>query len=188
VALPAKDPVANLLRRVLPARWSGPVVRWFKALTTQASYRLSKRRPELMKRVLRKGLEQHLPRGYDIDTHFTPRYDPWDQRLCVVPDGDLFRAIRDGSASVVTDRITTFTEDGLLLESGAELPADIIVTATGLDLLFAGGIELSVDGERVDPAERLTYKGMMLERVPNFAVAVGYTNASWTLKAELTCD
>ncbi len=188
VSLPARDALADLLRRVLPERWSGPVIRWFKALTTQASYRLSKWRPQLMRRLLRKGLERQLPEGYDIDTHFNPRYDPWDQRLCVVPDGDLFRAIRNGSASVVTDRIRTFTEKGLLLESGIELEADIVVTATGLDLLFAGGIELSVDGERVDPAERLTYKGMMLERVPNFAVAVGYTNASWTLKAELTCD
>ena len=188
VSLPAKDPVANLLRRRLPDRWSGPAVRWFKALTTQASYRLSRWRPELMKRLLRKGLERQLPEGYDIDTHFTPRYDPWDQRLCVVPDGDLFRAIGEGTASVVTDRIRTFTEKGLLLESGIELEADVVVTATGLDLLFAGGMELEVDGERVDPADRLTYKGMMLDGVPNFAMAVGYTNASWTLKAELTCD
>ena len=132
--------------------------------------------------------KRQLPPGYDIDTHFTPRYNPWDQRFCAVPDGDLFAAIRAGTASVVTDHIERFTEKGLLLASGAELEADIIVTATGLELLFLGGIALSVDGETVDPATRLTYKGMMLEGVPNLAVAIGYTNASWTLKCDLTCD
>lgn len=187
-SLPAKDPIATFLRRVLPARWSGPAIRWFKAVTTQASYTLSKRRPELVKWLLRKATERQLPQGYDVDTHFTPHYNPWDQRLCVVPNGDLFKAIRDGTASVVTDRIATFTETGLLLESGTRLDADIIITATGLELLFIGGIELLVDGEAVDLPNKLTYKGMMLEGVPNFALAVGYTNASWTLKCDLTCD
>jgi cation diffusion facilitator CzcD-associated flavoprotein CzcO len=187
-SLPAKDPIATFLRRVLPARWSGPAIRWFKAVTTQASYTLSKRHPELVKSLLRKATERQLPPGYDIDTHFTPHYNPWDQRLCVVPNGDLFKAIREGTASVVTDRIATFTEKGLLLESGSELEADIIITATGLELLFIGGIELLVDGEPVDLPSTLTYKGMMLEGVPNFALAVGYTNASWTLKCDLTCD
>jgi monooxygenase len=149
---------------------------------------LSKRRPALMKRLLRKGIERQLPKGYDIDRHFTPRYDPWDQRLCLVPNGDLFKAIRKGTASVVTDHIKTFTEKGIVLESGAELEADIVVTATGLELLFIGGIDLSVDGEPVDLPNKLTYKGMMLEGVPNLALAVGYTNASWTLKCDLTCD
>lgn len=187
-SLPAKDPLANLLRRVLPRRRSGPLVRWYKALTTQASYQISQRRPALVKRILRKQLQLQLPADYDIDTHFTPRYNPWDQRLCVVPNGDLFKAIRAGSASVVTDQVASFTEKGLLLESGAELDADIVVTATGLELLFIGGIELTVDGESVDVAGRLTYKGMMLEGVPNLAISVGYTNASWTLKCDLTCD
>jgi len=186
-SLPAKDPIANLLRRVLPAKRSGPAVRWFKAVTTQAFYELSRRRPELVKRILRKGLERQLPKGYDIETHFTPRYNPWDQRLCVVPNGDLFKAIKAGTASVVTDHIASFTERGLLLESGATLDADIIVTATGLELLFIGGIEASVDGEPVDLPSKLTYKGMMLEGVPNLAIAIGYTNASWTLKCDLTC-
>jgi cation diffusion facilitator CzcD-associated flavoprotein CzcO len=134
------------------------------------------------------GFLADLPAGYDVDTHFSPRYDPWDQRLCLVPDGDLFKAIRSGRASVVTDRIETFTETGLRLESGTELEADIVVTATGLELLFLGGIELAVDGEKVDVSERLTYKGMMLEGVPNLAIAIGYTNASWTLKADLTAE
>jgi len=186
-SVPARNPVVNLLRRVLPRRAADDAIRWTLALGTQATYVVSRRRPDLVKRILRRGVARQLPRGYDVDTHFTPRYDPWDQRLCAVPDGDLFKAIRAGTASVVTDRIDTFTETGLRLESGAELDADVIVTATGLELLFLGGIELSVDGEVVDVAMRLTYKGMMLEDVPNLALAVGYTNASWTLKCDLTC-
>jgi monooxygenase len=188
VSLPAEDGLANLMRRALPARWSGPLVRWYKALTTQAFYRLSQRRPEMVKRLLRKGLERQLPAGFDVDTHFAPRYDPWDQRLCLVPDGDLFRAIRAGDASIVTDHVATFTETGIRLESGAELEADVVVSATGLDLLFLGGIELAVDGAPVDVPGTLAYKGMMLEGVPNLAMAVGYTNASWTLKCDLTCQ
>jgi monooxygenase len=187
-SLPEKDPIANLLRRILPARLSGPAVRWLKALTTQGFYRLSRRRPELVKRMLRAGLRRQLPKGYDIDTHFRPKYNPWDQRFCAVPDGDLFRAIREGSASVVTDQIATFTETGLCLESGTELEADVIVTATGLEMLFLGGVSLSVDAKSVDVPERLVYKGMMLEDVPNVAIAVGYTNASWTLKCDLTSE
>jgi monooxygenase len=186
-SLPARDPIADALRRWLPRRYSGPVVKWFKALTTQGFFRLSRSRPELVKRMVRRMLERQLPAGYDIDTHFTPRYNPWDQRFCVVPDGDLFRAIGKGTVSVVTDHVDTFTEKGLRLRSGTEVEADVIVTATGLELLFLGGIELSVDGEAVDLATRLTYKGMMVEDVPNLAVAVGYTNASWTLKCDLTC-
>jgi cation diffusion facilitator CzcD-associated flavoprotein CzcO len=186
-SVPARNPAVKLLRRVLPGRAADDAIRWMLALGTQATYVVSRRRPQLVKRILRRGVARQLPAGYDVDTHFTPRYDPWDQRLCAVPDGDLFTAIRAGTASVVTDRIDTFTETGLRLESGVELPADIIVTATGLELLFLGGIELSVDGEVVDIATRLTYKGMMLEDVPNLALAVGYTNASWTLKCDLTC-
>lgn len=187
-ALPARDPIAGAVRRHLPERYSGPALRWFKALTTQAFFRLSRGRPELVKRMLRRQLERQLPDGYDISAHFMPRYNPWDQRFCIAPDGDLFRAIRKGSVDVVTDHVDTFTEKGLRLRSGEELEADIIVTATGLELLFAGGIELSVDGEAVDPATKLAYKGMMLEGVPNLAIAFGYTNASWTLKCDLTCD
>ena len=187
-SLPARDPIADRLRRVLPRRLSGPVIRWFKALTTQAFYQLSQRRPEFVKRLIRRQLERQLPAGYDIGTHFTPQYKPWDQRFCIVPDGDLFQAIQTGSVSMVTDRIDTFTEKGLLLGSGVELEADVIVTATGLELLFIGGIELSVDGETVDLPSRLVYKGMMLDCVPNLALAFGYTNASWTLKCDLTCD
>jgi monooxygenase len=186
-SLPSRSPIVALLRRWLPRRLADPTIRWFNALTTQGFYQLSRRRPAAVKRMLRKGLERQLPEGYDIDTHFTPRYDPWDQRMCLVPDGDLFSAIRDGSVSVVTDHIVSFTERGVLLRSGAELEADVVVTATGLELLFMGGMELSVDGQAVDPGKLLAYKGMMLESVPNLALAFGYTNASWTLKADLTC-
>jgi cation diffusion facilitator CzcD-associated flavoprotein CzcO len=187
-SLPAKDPIANWMRRVLPASISGPAVRWMKALLTQGFFQLSRRRPDLVKKMLRKQLEASLPKGFDIDTHFTPRYNPWDQRLCLVPDGDLFKAISDGKVSVVTDQVETFTEQGIRLVSGQELPADIVVTATGLDLLFLGGVELIVDSEKVDISKKLAYKGMMLEGVPNVAMAVGYTNASWTLKCDLTCQ
>lgn len=187
-SLPARDPIADFLRKALPVKLSGPAIRWMKALLTQGSYQLSRSRPDLMKKLIRKQLERALPAGYDIDTHFTPRYNPWDQRFCVVPDGDLFKAIHKGSVDIVTDQIRTFTEKGLLLESGTELEADVIVTATGLELLFLGGVELVVDGEKVDPATKLSYKGMMLDGVPNLAIAVGYTNASWTLKCDLTCD
>jgi len=188
LSMPAKSPIVRLLRQVLPKDRAGRVIRWALALMTQGFYQLSRRRPEMVKRMIRKGLERELPPGYDIDTHFTPRYNPWDQRMCVVPNGDLFKAIRSGKASVVTDRIASFTEKGLLLESGNELEADIVITATGLELLFIGGIEVSVDGVELDLPSKLTYKGMMLEGVPNFALAIGYTNASWTLKCDLTCD
>jgi monooxygenase len=188
VSLPPRSPVAGVLRRILPTHWAGDAARWFHALTTQGFFELSRRQPGLVKRLLRKGLEQQLPPGYDIDTHFTPRYDPWDQRLCVVPDGDLFKAIRAGTASVVTDHIDSFTAKGIRLRSGTALEADIIITATGLDLLFLGGIEATLDGEPIDLPSKMTYKGMMIEGVPNAAMAVGYTNASWTLKCELTCE
>jgi cation diffusion facilitator CzcD-associated flavoprotein CzcO len=186
--MPARDPIADFLRRVLPGRWSGPVVRWFKALATLAFFELRQRRPDFVKRLIHKQLERQLPADYDIGIHFTPRYKPWDQRFCIVPDGDLFKAISAGSVSIVTDEIESFTENGLRLASGQEIHADIIVTATGLELLFLGGIDLSVDGKPVDIPNRLTYKGMMLEGVPNLAMAIGYTNASWTLKCDLTCD
>jgi monooxygenase len=188
VSLPAKDPVARVLRRILPARIAYPILRWKNVLMTQGSFVLSRRWPGLAKALIRKGVQRQLPRGYDVDTHFNPSYNPWDQRMCLVPNADLFKAIRKGSASVVTDRIATFSEDGIELESGEHLEADLIITATGLNLLAFGGTELVVDGEPVDISERLAYKGMMLSGVPNAAGALGYTNASWTLKTELTCE
>jgi monooxygenase len=188
VSLPGEDPLARTLRRFLPARFAYPIVRWKNVLMTMLVFQLSRRRPNLMKRLIRRALEKRLPAGYDIDTHFKPRYNPWDQRMCLVPDGDLFDAICEGRASVVTDRIESFTEKGIKLESGAELDADLIITATGLNLVPLGGIKISVDARDVGFPETLTYKGMMLSGVPNLAFAVGYTNASWTLKCELTCE
>jgi monooxygenase len=185
-SLPSVDPFAERARKVLPDKLAFPVVRWKNVLQQIGIYQLAQRRPNTMKGFLRKILERQLPQGYDIDRHFSPSYDPWDQRLCLVPDGDLFRAIRSDRASVVTDHIDTFTEKGLLLKSGEELEADVIVTATGLNLLMLGGIELAKDGVPVDVPKAMTYKGMMLEGVPNFAFAIGYTNSSWTLKADLT--
>jgi monooxygenase len=188
ISLPARDRIANGLRRLLPDRAVYSVVRWKNVLLQTAVYNLARRRPSAVKRMVRRGLERALPTDFDLDTHFTPPYDPWDQRLCLVPDGDLFAALADGSASIVTDRIATFTEKGIELESGRELEADVIVTATGLNLLFLGGIELVVDGEPVDLPGKMTYRGMMLSGVPNFAFTTGYTNASWTLKADLVSE
>jgi monooxygenase len=188
VSLPAEDPFARILRRFLPAKVAYPIMRWKSVLLTMLSFQLSRRRPQTMKALLRKGLEKRLPPRYDIDKHFKPSYDPWDQRLCLVPNGDLFDAIGDGRASVVTDHIDTFTEKGIRLASGTELEADLVVTATGLNLLALGGIDIAVDGQDVVLPETMSYKGMMLSGVPNFAFAVGYTNASWTLKCDLTCE
>jgi cation diffusion facilitator CzcD-associated flavoprotein CzcO len=184
-SLPARDPLADLLRRRVPASLAYPLVRWKNVLVSMAVFWLSRRRPAVMKALLRKGAQKLLPEGYDVDTHFAPSYDPWDQRLCLVPDGDLFKAIRKGRASVVTDHIDGFTERGIRLASGEELEADVVVTATGLNLLAIGGMSLVVDGREVDLARTVSYKGMMLSGVPNFSLTLGYTNASWTLKADL---
>ena len=188
VSLLAEDPIANALRRLLPAKLAYVIVRWKNVLLTLLSFQLSRRRPALIKGLVRRGVARRLPADFDIDTHFKPSYGPWDQRLCLVPDGDLFDAICAGSASIVTDSIDTFTEKGIRLASGAELEADLIVTATGLNLLALGGVQFVVDGDQVTLSERLSYKGMMLSGVPNMAVTFGYTNASWTLKCDLTCE
>ncbi|WP_432564444.1 flavin-containing monooxygenase [Kineococcus sp. SYSU DK003] len=188
LALSSRDHLADRLRGRVPARLAYSLVRAKHVAVATASYQFSRRRPEAARRFLRERLTARLPQGFDVDRHFTPRYDPWDQRVCFVPDGDLFRAVRAGAASVVTDGIETFTADGVRLASGAELPADVVVTATGLDLLFLGGMHLEVDGRPVDPADRVVYRGMMLSGVPNFAFALGYTNASWTLKIDLVTE
>ena len=188
VSLPTIDPVARLIRRILPTGAAYSLLRWKNVLLQMAVFQLSRRRPRVVKALIRKGVERRLPPGYDVDEHFDPPYNPWDQRMCLVPDGDLFEALGDGSASIVTDRIRSFTETGLVLESGAELDADVIVTATGLNLIPLGGLELAVDGADVALPETMGYKGMMLSGVPNLAFAVGYTNASWTLKADLTSE
>lgn len=183
--LPDVDPIANGLRSILPAGLAYAITRWKNVAFQTLSFQLSRRRPELIKAVIRGFAKRQLPEGYDLDTHFTPRYEPWDQRMCLVPNGDLFKALKQGRAEIVTDHIETFTETGLRLRSGATLDADVVVSATGLNLLALGGIALSVDGADVDVPSTMAYKGMMLAGVPNFAFTVGYTNASWTLKADL---
>jgi cation diffusion facilitator CzcD-associated flavoprotein CzcO len=188
VSLPAVDPLAKLARRMLPTNLAYQAVRWKNVALMALSYQLSRRRPQLIKAIIRRGVASQLPEGYEVDTHFKPSYNPWDQRLCVCPDGDLFEAIRDGAATIVTDEVQRFTETGVELRGGGEVEADVVVTATGLQLLPLGGLELTIDGRRLDLPERMTYKGMMLGGVPNAALVIGYTNASWTLKCDLTLE
>lgn len=185
VTRPAQDGFANWLRRRLPARAAYGLTRWKNVLFGMFFYRMARRRPERVKARLIGMVREQLGTDYDVATHFTPRYNPWDQRICLVPDADLFAAIRSGDASVVTDTIETFTADGIRLSSGRELPADVVVTATGLKLAMMGGARLAVDGAEVNVGHALQYKGMMLSDVPNLAFTFGYTNASWTLKADL---
>ena len=189
VSLPRRDPIANFLRERLPARAAYAATRWKNVAVASAFYQFCRRFPDRAKRMLVGQVEKAL-RGseVDVDPHFVPSYDPWDQRLCFVPDDDLFLTLRDGRASVVTDHIDTFTETGLRLRSGATLDADVVVTATGLKLKFLGGVEVEIDGRRFEPSRALAYKGIMFSDVPNLAVAIGYTNASWTLKCDLASE
>jgi monooxygenase len=188
LSLPSTDPIARWLRRFLPAKAAYEVTRWKNVLFGMAIYELCRRRPEGVKKRLLGLVREQLGPDYDVEKHFSPRYNPWDQRLCLAADADLFEALKSGKASVVTDQIERFTEKGIRLASGQELSADLVVMATGLRLMFLGGMEVSVDGRRVDPGKLLSYKGVMLSDVPNLAVVIGYTNASWTLKADLICE
>ena len=184
---PHEDKLGNFLRRHLPKRSSFTLIRWRNILMGIYFFGLCKRSPQRVKQWLAAQIQNALGPKYDVARHFAPRYDPWDQRMCLVPDGDLFAAINLGKASVVTDEIETFTEGGIKLRSGASLDADIVITATGLNLVALGGIELKVDGRNIDLAKTLSYKGTMYSGIPNLASVYGYTNASWTLKCELTC-
>jgi len=187
VSMPAQDKIANWLRRQLPAELAYAITRWKNVLFGMWFYRFCRNNPRRAKAMILSWLEKELGPGFDIRTHFNPRYNPWDQRLCLVPDSDLFQALKQGRAEVVTDHIDCFTEKGIQLKSGRELEADMVVTATGLNLKMLGGISLRVDGASVDLAKHFNYKGMMFSEVPNLASSFGYTNASWTLKAELIC-
>ena len=187
VARPAVDPIAQKLQRWFPERLAYTLTRWKNVLFGMYVYQLCKRKPAQAKAYFIKMMRDQLGPDYDVATHFTPSYNPWEQRVCLVPDGDLFKAIREGRASVVTDHIDRFTEQGLLLKSGKTIEADLIVTATGLELQMLGGTEVSVDGQAVDFSQKMSYKGMMFNEVPNLVSVFGYTNASWTLKADLTC-
>jgi len=184
--VPAEDPWLKPLSKFMPSSWVFRSIRWKKVLLQQYIYRLSRKKPRGLRRYLLNQVREELGPDYDVDTHFTPNYNPWDQRLCAVPDGDMFAAIREGKAEVVTDHIDHFNSSGIALKSGNQLDADIVVIATGLKLKFGGDIAYRIDGEEVDPTERFVYRGMMLEGVPNLAMSVGYTNSSWTLKTDLT--
>jgi cation diffusion facilitator CzcD-associated flavoprotein CzcO len=188
ISRPARDRIANTLRRLLPERWAYALTRWKNTQIQQWLYRRTRVAPDKVKRLLLDRVRKELGPAYDVDTHFTPDYNPWDQRLCLVPDSDLFAAIRSGKARVVTDEIERFTENGIRLRSGEIQAADIIVTATGLELVVMGGASFSVDGEPVDFSERWTYKGLMCSDVPNLVITFGYINASWTLRADLTAE
>ncbi len=188
VSRPAEDGLANWLRTKLPPMTAYGFTRWKNVLLSMLFFNLARKKPEKIKERLIGLVREQLGPDYDVATHFTPRYNPWDQRLCLVPDADLFDSIKAGTSSVVTDHIQTFTEDGILLKSGKTLPADVIVTATGLQLQLLSGMEVVVDGVVANLAQSMSYKGMMFSDVPNLASAFGYTNASWTLKADLTSE
>ena len=188
VARPDVDEFADKIRAKFSPKIAHKLIRFKTISLGMLMYQLSQKKPELIKQRLREGAIAMLPEGYDVDTHFNPTYNPWDQRLCLVPNGDLFTAISSGKAEIVTDTIQTFTVDGILLASGKELKADIIVTATGLVMQLLGGMSISVDGVPVDIGKTVSYKGIMLSGVPNLGTTFGYTNASWTLKADLTAD
>lgn len=187
VSRPSEDRIANSLRSVLPAKVAYGITRWKNVLLGMFFFNLARKRPDRVKGKILDAVRSELGADYDVETHFTPRYNPWDQRLCLVPDGDLFQSLRAGTSSIVTDTIDRFTKKGLKLASGRELDADLIVTATGLSIKLLGGLEVVVDGVPVNPARSLAYKGMMYSGIPNLASSFGYTNASWTLKADLTC-
>ena len=187
-AWPRRDRIAIWLRKILGPERAHPIIRWKNIKFMALMYALLRRFPNLGSWLLIRRVRRRLGPGYDIDTHFTPPYAPWDQRLCLVPDGDLLDAIAAGKADVATGHIDRFTERGLRLQSGQDVDADIIVTATGFSLMWLGGIEVEVDGEPVKPEEQMAYKGCMLSRIPNCVFALGYINSSWTLRAELVCE
>lgn len=187
VSGPSQDAIANKLRRYLPARLAYTLARWKIILRRMFFFYIARSKPEETKKAIVQGIQDTLGSDYDVETHFIPKYNPWDQRVCLVPDADLFNAINGGKVSVVTDEIETFTESGIQLKSGKTLDADVIITATGFIMKIMNGVDLIVDGEAVNLSDTVSYKGMMYSNIPNLASAFGYTNESWTLKAELIC-
>lgn len=186
VSMPAENTLANWARRNLPAKLAYGLTRWRNVLLNRIMFWYCRRYPDKAKKLLLKGVRAELPKGFDIEKHLTPHYNVWDQRVCLAPDGDFFAALRAGTADIVTDHIECFTKRGVKVKSGAEIDADIIVSATGLDLKFFGGVDIQVDNKPVLAKDTMTYKGMMFSGVPNLALSSGYTNASWTLKCDLT--
>ena len=183
---PDEDKVANWMNKNLPLSVAYPFTRWKNVLLGMLFYSVSRKYPDFVKKLLIKGVKKELGEGHEVEKHFSPSYNPWDQRVCLVPNGDLFAVIKEGKATVVTEHIDRFVDKGLLLKSGKLLEADMIVTATGLNLQLMGGIDLSVDGKKLDMSETVSYKSLMLSNIPNLSMAFGYTNASWTLKVDLT--
>ena len=188
VSRPSQDKIANRLRKILPSKTAYGLTRWKNVALQMLFFNRARAQPDKVRGMLAHMAQKELGADYPVSTHFNPKYNPWDQRICLIPDSDLFKELKSGRASIVTDTIDTFTETGIRLSSGQELKADIVVSATGLDLQFLGGAEVKVDGERIDLSKRLTYKGMMYEGIPNLVSIFGYTNASWTLKCDLTCE
>jgi len=187
ISMPSVDPVSEWLRARLPPDAAYDLVRWKNVVLSLAMYKFCRAFPDAARKMLVRQVERHLDGKVDVSTHFNPRYNPWEQRLCLVPDGDLFDVLRDGRAQILTDQIASFTTAGIRLASGKQLDADIIVTATGLRLKFLAGLRITVDGREVRPSDTIPYKGVMLSGVPNLGMAFGYTNASWTLKCDLSC-
>ena len=185
---PGEDSWSKSLNKILPTRFTYFLIRWKNILRTSLGFYLSRKYPNWIKKRIIDLVREELGQDYDVEKHFTPRYNPWDQRMCLVPDSDLFASIRDEKASVVTDVIKSFNKDGILVESGEQINADIIVSATGIEINILNDINVSVDDEKVVPNNKLAYKGMMLSGVPNLAFTFGYVNASWTLRADLTCE
>lgn len=188
VSAPGEDSWSNALNKIFPTRLTYFLIRWKNVLRTSLGFYLSRKYPARVKERLINMVREELGDDFDVEKHFTPRYNPWDQRMCLVPDSDLFNSIKDGRASVVTDVIDKFDEKGILVQSGELIEADIIVSATGIELNFFNDIDVSLDNQRVEPHQKLSYKGMMLSGVPNLAFTFGYVNASWTLRADLTCE
>ncbi len=188
VSRPSEDAINKFLRKFLPVKLTYFLIRWKNILFQSWTFFIARKYPEATKNRILDMIRDELGAGYDVEKHFTPSYKPWDQRICLVPDSDLFQSIRDGKTSLVTDTINEFQSDGILLNSGTKVEADIIVTATGIELNALNGIDVTIDNDKVEPNKRLTYKGMLLSGVPNFAMSFGYVNASWTLRADLTCE
>ena len=188
MSLPNKDGFYRVLSKLLPPSFAFKLTRWKNLFLSMMLFNLSRLFPQFVKGLILKGVAKNLPPGFDVEKHFKPTYNPWDQRLCFVPDGDLFIAIRSGKASVITDQIERFTENGLQLASGAEVEAEVVVMATGLQVQLLGGAKITVDGNAINTRDVMVYKGMLVSDVPNFALAFGYTNASWTLKVDLTAN
>ena len=188
VSRPSVDSINKFLRKFLPIRVTYFLIRWKNILFQSLTFYLARKYPENTKNRILDMVRSEIGNDFDVEKHFTPSYKPWDQRICLVPDSDLFKSIKDKKSSVVTDTIAEFDNNGIILNSGKKIDTDIIVTATGIELNSLNGIDVSIDGIKVIPNERLTYKGMLLSGVPNFAMSFGYVNASWTLRADLTCE